>query len=73
MPQDAKILCVQTQNDMPCIWAIVNEEAEPRENRLFHIYGTGHEIKNLENKKYVGTYQLQGGVLVFHVFEIINV
>lgn len=44
-------------------------EAE-KEKRYFEIFETGHPINYKgTNKKYIGTYQLQDGALVFHVFE----
>ena len=70
MPQRAKILTVQAQHDEPCLWAIVNPNA-PREVRMIDIVGTGHpmfEDLGLE-RKYIGTFQLRDGDLVFHVFE----
>lgn len=65
MPQGAKILACQTQNNTPCLWCVVDVNA-PREKRTFRIYGTGHEFRGGE---YVGTYQIHNGGLVFHVFE----
>jgi hypothetical protein len=70
MPKGAVILTVQTQNETPCIWALVDESAE-HEMREFRMYGTGHEIKeDIEKLQYVGTFQLRGGSLVFHLFEL---
>ena len=69
MPINAKILCVQVQNEIPCLWAIVHDDTQ-EEARHFSIYGTGHQISpdcNVEN--YIGTYQIHDGRLVFHVFE----
>jgi hypothetical protein len=70
MPQGAEILCLQVQNGEPCIWALVNDAATVTK-RHFEIYGTGHNIPNA-NRKYIGTYQLRGGALVYHCFELIN-
>jgi len=36
--------------------------------RTFAIYGTGHKHEHVEGT-YIGTFQLDGGSLVFHVFE----
>jgi hypothetical protein len=70
MPEGAKILCVQTQNNIPCIWAIVDAE-ESLENRFFRIVGTGQFLQKeyLDYKEYIGTFQLDNGLLVFHLFE----
>ena len=67
MPVGAEVLTVQCQNGKPCIWARVDTSAES-EFRAFRTYGTGHPIHHPPGR-YVGTYQLIGGALVFHVFE----
>jgi len=68
MPKGAEILTVQTQNEEPCLWALVDVEAE-LEARFIDIFGTGHPVFLFKrtNKKYIGTFQT--GQLVFHVFE----
>jgi hypothetical protein len=68
MPAGAEILCIQVQYTTPCIWARVNTDCQP-EQREFLIYGTGHEHTE-ETGRYIGTFQLHGGGLVFHLFEI---
>jgi hypothetical protein len=68
MPVGAKILCVQAQNDVPCIWAIVDTEAS-LSSRHFATVGTGHPV-HFSTDKYIGTYQIRGGIYIFHVFEI---
>lgn len=72
LPSDAEILDIQVQNDIPCIWFLVDPDFKTREQRTFFIYGTGHIIDFPESKKYIGTYQLLNGDLVFHVFELIQ-
>lgn len=66
MPEGAQVLCVQVQNNIPCVWAVVDVEA-PLEERVFYTHGTGHRILD-HNATYLGTYQLYNGGLVFHVF-----
>lgn len=73
MPKNAKILCVQAQNDMPCIWALVDKYESAigqTRTRTFYTYGTGHDIGRPEILNYIGTYQLHSGALVFHLFEL---
>jgi hypothetical protein len=70
MPVEAEILSVQTQNDIPCIWALIDPRAA-LEKVTFEIIGTGYEIPNVidgveVDRKYVGTFQLS--MLVFHCF-----
>lgn len=80
MPKGAEVLSVQEQHGMPCIWALV-DPSNKTEERHFEIFGTGHDIpmngerKSYQNpvkRKYIGTFQLQGGSLVFHLFERLN-
>lgn len=69
IPVGAELLAVQTQApDTPCLWAIVNLEAD-RETRRFAVVGTGHPLNGSE-QKYIGTFQLLGGAFVGHVFEL---
>jgi len=70
MPKGAKILTIQTQQNTPCIWALVNPLAE-KVYRTFKVFGTGHEIPEelLQDHIYIGTFQLDDGNYVFHLFE----
>ena len=69
MPQGAEILCIKTQNETPCIWALVDANATVNK-RTFEIFGTGNNVPKNANRSYVGTYQLNNGQLVFHCFEL---
>ena len=73
MPAGAEILTVQAQRDTPCIWALVDVDSPPA-TRMIETFGTGHEVYEDMgvDRKCLGTYQLRGGALVFHVFERIN-
>jgi len=72
MPKGAKILSLQTQDDTPYIWALVDPDVE-KEKRIFSINGTGHPlIYFTAEDNYIGTYQLPYRGLVWHVFEIIQ-
>lgn len=68
LPAGARVLCVQAQHGNPCIWAEIEDEETAHEEREFATRGTGHPI-TFSTDRYVGTYQLHGGCLVFHVFE----
>ena len=73
LPVGSEILCIQSQFGNPCIWALVNPYNE-LETRTFEIFGTGNTIyydMGVE-RKYIGTYQVLGGDLVFHCFERIS-
>lgn len=67
MPFGAEILSVDVQADQPCVWALVESDNSP-EPRTVNVYGTGHPMRDLPGR-FIGTFMLQGGSLVFHVFE----
>jgi len=69
MPANAHILTVQVQFGDPCLWALVSPQM-PLEGRRILIAGTGHEREDINGlTNYIGSFQLAGGALVFHVFE----
>lgn len=69
MPEDAEMLSVQIQNGSICVWAIVDTASHvPVHLQKFYVRGTGHETKGVEDKIFLGTIQMQGGALIFHVF-----
>lgn len=67
MPAGAKILSAQIQNEVLCIWAMV----EPNNKdviRQIEIIGTGAEIPHNPLKRdYIGT--VQHSFFVWHVFD----
>lgn len=67
MPEGAKILTCQVQNNGICLWAEVDSEA-PNQRREIEIIGTGHPTTEA-NRSYIGTVQMVNGCLVLHVFE----
>lgn len=67
MPIGAELLTVQMQGNQPCLWALVNPDCGP-EKRAISIFGTGHRV-NESTGKYLGTFQVSGGALIFHAFE----
>ena len=69
MPKGAEVLCVQVQDNEPCLWALVDPNAA-KEIRHFLVVGTGHVIEK-QYIKYVSTFQMHSGILVFHVFEVL--
>jgi hypothetical protein len=75
MPIGSVILAAQAQGDNVCVWAIVDVDQPETELRTFEVYPTGtavHEDMGTE-RKYINTVQLEGGALVFHVFEYLGV
>lgn len=69
MPKGARILSLQVQHCEPHIWALVDTKA-PTVNRNFSLRGTGHSCTGLELAPFVGTFQLQNGTFVFHLFDL---
>lgn len=70
MPKGAKILSFHSQNDVPCIWALVDPE-KPPEERNFYLIGTGHVIEVDPAKlRFIDTALFSEGEFVHHLFEI---
>lgn len=67
MPRDAEILCAHEQHNQICIWArvVIGRDIE---RRRFVLCGTGEQAPDLEHR-YIGTAFMQGGSLVWHIFE----
>lgn len=69
MPKGAQLLTVQPQGDAVCLWARVEDTNKP-ETRIIGIAGTGYPLPDDTKLDYIGTFQLHGGSLVFHAFEV---
>jgi hypothetical protein len=67
MQQGAEFLAVQAQREQACIWALVDPDA-PKTTYRFRLVGTGHPLEVEPRLKYLGTFQLADGGLVFHLF-----
>jgi hypothetical protein len=67
LPRGSSLLSVQVQAGTPCLWALVDAD-EPQASRHFRVFGTGHPVPKFSGS-FVGTFQLEGGALVFHLFE----
>lgn len=72
LPIGANILCVQSQNNKPCLWAEVSSLEKEHAVHIIETFGTGHNLDS-NPRKYIGTYQLHNGSLVFHVYEYLGV
>lgn len=70
MPEGSIILSVQSQHNFPVIWALVFPDAK-KCKRKFKLVGTGRSIYEWTGLNYVGTFQLDGGNFIGHLFEII--
>lgn len=70
MPEGAKPLSVQVQHGRPVLWAISDDIAKPVAYK-FMIIETGGSIDerlDLARWSYVGTFQSNGDLLVWHLF-----
>lgn len=67
IPADYEILTVQVQAGHPCLWALVDTDTFRRKIAI-EIVGTGHRILD-KKRKYIGSFQMLNGVLVYHCFE----
>lgn len=70
LPKGAQILDIDVQHGLPVMWALV-DPTEEKEKRRFHTTGTGHPIHDPGALKHVGSYQLDGGSFVGHLFEVV--
>lgn len=66
MPEGAIILTIQMQKSEPFLWALIDPDAK-KSGRYFYLFGTGMEVR--EGLKYIGSFQMLSGDLVFHLFE----
>jgi hypothetical protein len=64
MPQDARILTVQVQDDTPHLWAEAYPD-NPLETRRFAVVGTGQPVP--PGAIYIGTWQ--EAPFVWHLYE----
>lgn len=71
LPTGAKILTVQTQSGKVFLWAMVNPTMPNDMAVTIRIFGTGHTIQDADRLEYIGTIQMCGGALVFHVFKVV--
>lgn len=68
LPAGATPLTVEVQHGSLCLWAFVDTNAS-LETRTIYMYGTGHKVSHrIEEMAFLGTVQMAGGNLVFHLF-----
>ena len=67
LPKNYEIISLQVQHGVPCIWVLLNPEEFKKEKVNIITYGTGNIIIN-DNVNFVGSYQLQEGAFLGHVF-----
>lgn len=70
LPSGARILSVQAQRGNPYVWALV-DPTKPFVEHFFEAVPTG-EAPSSPDLEFLGTVQLDGGGLVFHIFHRIG-
>ncbi len=68
IPEGARILALQVQANQPQLWALVDPQ-RPTMGRMFKAVPTGLPFDD-EGLTYIDTFQINGGTLVFHLFEL---
>lgn len=69
IPIGSRVLSVQVQGGKVCFWAEVWQDA-PKEERKFKVVQTGGEVNTCEGGAFIGTFQLDNGDYVGHVYEL---
>lgn len=69
IPLGAKMLHVEEQHGIPCLWAECDPGKEAR-SMEFVLYGTGHPMEEYVGQVYVGTFLSMDGDLVFHLYHL---
>lgn len=72
LPVGAKFLSVQNQNETPQMCFVVDPEEQKTEQRNFVAHAIGEVFYDNQATDYLGTFQLDGGRLVFHIFELLS-
>lgn len=73
-PIGAEFLDVQVQGDQICLWALVDPKAKT-EIRFIEIFATGSPVlyEMGVSRKHISTFQMKGGLFVYHAFEYTGV
>ncbi len=67
MPREGGVVAVQVQHGLPVLWYRRPVEDRDMVKRRFVIVGTGHHID--QSARYIGTFQMEDGDFIGHVFE----
>ncbi len=67
LPAKAKLLTIQTIDNKPGLFSLVNPDADPVD-RVIKTYETGEKITG--GGKYIGTFhEIGGGTFTYHSFD----
>jgi hypothetical protein len=68
LPEYSRILCINVQHGIPCIWYECNPNMPEEEVKIFCV-GTGGELPERVGLEYLGTVLMFGGDCVFHYYK----
>ncbi len=69
MPEGSEVLCVEVQRDAPYIW-VMCDSSRRKEMRIFGVKATGQDFGDADRTDYIGSFLLDGGSFVGHLFEV---
>ena len=69
LPQDFKILHINEQNGVPCIWYKCTSDA-PAVKLDIYCFGTGFRMDGLPSMQYIGTVMIDGYVWHFYTAPV---
>jgi len=69
IPGGSKVLHIAMQGLIPCMWVLVDPERTKKEFR-FKIFGTGVPIEQESMGFHVGSFFMDGGQFIWHVFQL---
>ena len=72
LPRGAEFLHVEAQAGIPQMWYLVDLAETDTEQRTFVVLGTGHLLPDGPPLAHRGTFQLDGGTFVGHLFEVVT-
>lgn len=67
LPMDWEVVEVALQGEHPCVWVLLDPKL-PKHRETFVAVGTGHDVP--DNADHIGSWQMEGGALVFHLFVL---
>lgn len=70
LPEGAEVLTARFQNGTMHLWVLLDPTSGMNRNRVFKIFGTGFDIPDSDELKYIATDEI--GALIFHVFEVLQ-
>lgn len=72
LPQGAKILHIDEQKSAMFLWALIDSNIVETETQKFKWFGTGQPIDNVDSMSYIGSAVCNGGIFVWHLFEVME-